>query len=141
MAALRLWMCVVQLSATSASSAWTPRRAHENREQSQFPRLQTTKTTQNSLKDYGSVYPSSTQPLRPSTSQLCAGGQMSNMEARERRPKPKPERELPVDIDKEKLKKAFDISHFNVNAILRGAELTLVGGACSGLILQAPAWT
>lgn len=54
--------------------------------------------------------------------------QTSTMEARERRPQPKPERELPVEIDKEKLKKAFDFSHFDINAILRGAELTLVGG-------------
>lgn len=53
---------------------------------------------------------------------------MSNMEARERRPQAKPERKLPVDIDKEDLKKAFDLSHFDINAILRGAELTLVGG-------------
>lgn len=30
--------------------------------------------------------------------------------------------------DKEKLKKAFDVSHFDLNAILRGAQLTLVGG-------------
>jgi len=29
--------------------------------------------------------------------------------------------------DKEKLKKAFDVSHFDLNAILRGAQLTLVG--------------
>lgn len=52
------------------------------------------------------------------------------MEARERRPQLKPERELPVDIDidKEKLKKAFDLSHFDINAVLRGVELTLVGG-------------
>lgn len=36
----------------------------------------------------------------------------------------------PVDlsIDKEKLKKAFDVSHFDFNAVLRGAQLTLVGG-------------
>lgn len=50
---------------------------------------------------------------------------MSETEARQRRP-PKPQ--LPVDIDKDKLKKAFDISHFDLNAILRGVELTLVGG-------------
>lgn len=51
------------------------------------------------------------------------------MAARERRPQSKAERvELPVDIDKEKLKKAFDVSHFDINAVLRGAELTLVGG-------------
>ena len=30
--------------------------------------------------------------------------------------------------DKEKLKAAFDVSHFDINAILRGAQLTLVGG-------------
>lgn len=50
---------------------------------------------------------------------------MSESEARQRRPS-KPE--LPVDIDKEKLKKAFDISHFDLNAVLRGVELTFVGG-------------
>lgn len=52
---------------------------------------------------------------------------MSESEVRQRRP-PKSELELPVDVDKEKLKKAFDISHFDLNAILRGIELTLVGG-------------
>jgi hypothetical protein len=33
-----------------------------------------------------------------------------------------------VDIDKEKLKQKFDISNFDLNAVLRGAQLTLVGG-------------
>ncbi|EJT75249.1 hypothetical protein GGTG_05186 [Gaeumannomyces tritici R3-111a-1] len=35
----------------------------------------------------------------------------------------------PVDLhlDKEKVKKAFDVSHFDLNAVLRGAQLTLVG--------------
>lgn len=63
------------------------------------------------------------------------------MEARERRPQAKAEeRKLPIDIDKEDLKKAFDLSHFDINAILRGAELTLVGGEfdCDGP--PAPAW-
>lgn len=57
------------------------------------------------------------------------------MAARERRPQQKPERELPVDIniDKEKLKNAFDLSHFDINAILRGVELTMVGGRCGRL--------
>lgn len=52
------------------------------------------------------------------------------MAARERRPQSqdKPELHVPVEIDKEKLKKAFDFSHFDINAILRGIELTLVGG-------------
>lgn len=54
------------------------------------------------------------------------------MEARERRPQGKTERKSPVDIDKEDLKKAFDLSHFDINAILRGAELTLVGGEFDG---------
>lgn len=31
-------------------------------------------------------------------------------------------------LDKEELKKAFDLSHFDFNAILRGIQLTLVGG-------------
>lgn len=30
--------------------------------------------------------------------------------------------------DKERLKKAFDLSNFDLNAILRGIQLTLVGG-------------
>jgi hypothetical protein len=30
--------------------------------------------------------------------------------------------------EKQKLKKAFDLSHFDINAILRGIQLTLVGG-------------
>lgn len=34
---------------------------------------------------------------------------------------------IPVEIDKEKLKKAFDVSHFDINAVLRGIQLTLVG--------------
>jgi hypothetical protein len=33
-----------------------------------------------------------------------------------------------LGIDKEKFQKAFDVSHFDVNAILRGVQLTLVGG-------------
>jgi hypothetical protein len=32
------------------------------------------------------------------------------------------------NLDKDELKKAFDISHFDLNAILRGIQLTLVGG-------------
>ncbi len=32
------------------------------------------------------------------------------------------------EMDKEKLRKAFDFSHFDVNAVLRGVQLTLVGG-------------
>lgn len=31
-------------------------------------------------------------------------------------------------LDKETLKKRLDISHFSANAIIRGAQLTLVGG-------------
>lgn len=57
------------------------------------------------------------------------------MEARERRPQSKLEtkleKALPAEINKEKLKKAFDFSHFDINAILRGIELTLVGGVYS----------
>ncbi|EHA50064.1 hypothetical protein MCOR27_004014 [Pyricularia oryzae] len=33
----------------------------------------------------------------------------------------------PVQIDKEKIKKAFDVSNFDFNAVLRGMQLTLVG--------------
>lgn len=53
------------------------------------------------------------------------------MAARERRPpgqQQAQQQSSPVEIDKEKLKKAFDISHFDINAILRGVQLTLVGG-------------
>lgn len=32
-------------------------------------------------------------------------------------------------VDKEKLKEAFDVSNFDINAIIRGVQLTLVGGA------------
>lgn len=62
------------------------------------------------------------------------------MEARERRPQPNKAKDLdlPVDIDKDKLKKAFDFSHFDINAILRGAELTLVGGTWDYSRLPAP---
>jgi hypothetical protein len=35
----------------------------------------------------------------------------------------------PLEIDKEKLKAAFDVSHFDFNAILRGMQLTVVGGS------------
>jgi hypothetical protein len=41
------------------------------------------------------------------------------------------EARIPVRVseaDKEKLKKAFDISHFDLNAIIRGVQLTGVGG-------------
>lgn len=33
-----------------------------------------------------------------------------------------------LHVDKEKLKKSFDLSHFDPNAVIRGAQLTLVGG-------------
>lgn len=32
------------------------------------------------------------------------------------------------NVDTDKLKAAFDISHFDHNAVLRGMQLTLVGG-------------
>ncbi|KAI2634546.1 formamidase [Xylaria nigripes] len=32
-----------------------------------------------------------------------------------------------LKLDKDKLKEAFDLSHFDINAVLRGAQLTLVG--------------
>lgn len=38
------------------------------------------------------------------------------------------EEKIEEKLDKEELKKAFDISHFDLNAILRGVQLTLVGG-------------
>jgi len=33
-----------------------------------------------------------------------------------------------VNLDKDKLKQQFDVSHFDINAILRGMQLTFVGG-------------
>jgi hypothetical protein len=33
-------------------------------------------------------------------------------------------------LDRDKLKKKFDVSHFDLNAIIRGIQLTLVGGMC-----------
>jgi hypothetical protein len=33
-----------------------------------------------------------------------------------------------LPLDKDKLKKKFDVSHFDINAIIRGIQLTLVGG-------------
>jgi len=40
------------------------------------------------------------------------------------------------DVDREKLKKAFDVSHFDLNAVIRGVQLTLVGAQRA---LQNPA--
>ena len=37
-------------------------------------------------------------------------------------------------IDKEKLKQRFDLSHFGIDAIIRGMQLTLVGGQSTKLI-------
>lgn len=34
-------------------------------------------------------------------------------------------------IDKDKLKKELDVSNFDPNAVLRGAQLTLVGGTAT----------
>lgn len=42
---------------------------------------------------------------------------------------------LEEKLDKEELKKAFDISHFDLNAIIRGVQLTLVGG---GFTIPSP---
>ena len=39
-------------------------------------------------------------------------------------------------LDLDKLKLQFDISHFDLNAIFRGAQLTLVGG--KGLVPNLP---
>lgn len=33
-----------------------------------------------------------------------------------------------LPLDKDKLKKKFDVSNFSINAIIRGMQLTLVGG-------------
>lgn len=32
-------------------------------------------------------------------------------------------------IDKEKLKRKFEMNHFSVNSVIRGMQLTLVGGS------------
>lgn len=37
----------------------------------------------------------------------------------------------PIDIDTERLKAKFDLSHFDLNALLRGVQLTFVGGTPS----------
>lgn len=37
-------------------------------------------------------------------------------------------------LDKSKLKKSFDVSHFDLNAIIRGVQLTLVGGMLMALL-------
>jgi hypothetical protein len=50
---------------------------------------------------------------------------VANMSSTQRQQKP-PKPQIPVD--KEQLKKAFDVSHFDLNAVLRGIQLTLVGG-------------
>lgn len=39
------------------------------------------------------------------------------------------ESRIASQLDKEEVKKAFDTSHFDLNAILRGIQLTLVGGS------------
>lgn len=33
-----------------------------------------------------------------------------------------------LHVDKAKIKEAFDMSHFDLNTVIRGAQLTLVGG-------------
>jgi hypothetical protein len=33
-----------------------------------------------------------------------------------------------LQVDKAKVKEAFDMSHFDLNTVIRGAQLTLVGG-------------
>jgi hypothetical protein len=43
-----------------------------------------------------------------------------------------------IQIDKEELKRQFDVSHFDLNAVLRGIQLTLVGGEFSEGILKRP---
>ena len=35
---------------------------------------------------------------------------------------------LDIDVDVDRLKTKFDLSHFDLNAVLRGIQLTLVGG-------------
>lgn len=40
----------------------------------------------------------------------------------------KVKRAVEKNVDKEKLKQAFDVSHFGINTVIRGAQLTLVGG-------------
>jgi hypothetical protein len=36
-----------------------------------------------------------------------------------------------LHIDKQQLKQKFNVSHFDLNAIIRGMQLTLVGGQSS----------
>lgn len=35
---------------------------------------------------------------------------------------------VPVQVNNEKLKKELDVSNFDLNAVIRGMQLTLVGG-------------
>lgn len=44
-----------------------------------------------------------------------------------------------LKLDKDKLKEAFDLSSFDVNAVIRGAQLTLVGGA--SLVFPLPCFS
>jgi hypothetical protein len=55
----------------------------------------------------------------PPTATFCADTDADKMASNQRPP-----------IDKEKLKKKFDISHFDLNAVIRGIQLTGVGGTC-----------
>lgn len=38
-----------------------------------------------------------------------------------------------LDLDVDRLKSTFDVSHFDLNAVLRGIQLTFVGGPYSAL--------
>ena len=40
----------------------------------------------------------------------------------------KPKEPFEGTVDADKLKPKFDVSHFGANAVLRGMQLTLVGG-------------
>lgn len=42
-----------------------------------------------------------------------------------------------LHVDKEKVKEAFDLSHFDVNTVIRGAQLTLVGGKQTRILRRA----
>jgi hypothetical protein len=40
------------------------------------------------------------------------------------------------NVDTEKLKQRLDVSNFDVNAVIRGAQLTLVGGRLGTVALE-----
>lgn len=40
-------------------------------------------------------------------------------------------------LDTDRLRQKLDLSHFGINAVIRGIQLTLVGGACRPRLVMA----